>query len=118
MIEEHSSQLASYPHRHVLLIVDFDQNDSRLEAVLEGIDDSVRSRVFVLGCWSEPEDLKKANLGSYEKVGRKLARECCDGEQDVWKHPLLAHNRSELERLDEALGVVIFPRSFNTNSCS
>ncbi|MFP4004440.1 MAG: hypothetical protein ACLFV8_11740, partial [Alphaproteobacteria bacterium] len=63
---------------------------------------------FVLGALSEPEQLKRAGLGSYEDIGRAMARECQDGTQSVWAHELLRHNEDERARLCDAVGNFLF----------
>jgi hypothetical protein len=66
-------------------------------------------RMFVLGALSRPEALRQANLGSYEEIVRALAKDCCEGTDTIWGHELLRHNASELDRLREHVGPILFP---------
>lgn len=95
----------------MVLLVDFDnrvdEQTNRRDQVLAEVDEAVRDRVFVLGAQGEPEDLKAA-LGSYEKIGKALARECAEGTRTTWEHPLLAHNRDELDRMMPAIRPILF----------
>jgi hypothetical protein len=67
-------------------------------------------RVFVLGVLTDPERLS-ASLGheTRENIGRALARECYDGTDATWGHPLLRHNAGELDRLREHVRPILFP---------
>ncbi len=64
--------------------------------------------MFVLGVWSEPEDLR-ADLGSYETIGLALARDCREETDQTWEHCLLQHNAAELMRLRESVRPILFP---------
>ncbi len=91
-----------YPDRYVVLVIDFDEDADRLNEVRRSIPVDVSDRVFVLGCLKEPEDLKRAGLGSFEEIGQKLAKACIgDIEENIWCHALLSNNDAELERFRE-----------------
>lgn len=94
---------------HVLIVVDFDDDSGRGNAILEKVPTTVRDRVFVLGCLREAEDLKRANLGNYESIGKTLADECKDSRREVWVHELLAHNEPHTAILSQALQATLFP---------
>lgn len=96
---EHVRELARNPERYVLLLLDFDEDADRLHRVREQIPAMVADRVFVLGCWSEPERLKQKLGGTLEGIGQTLAGECRNGSGEVWKHALLAQSAGELVRL-------------------
>jgi hypothetical protein len=100
-----------YPSRLMILLIDFDQDTSRLSTVKAAIPESLTERVFVLGALSEPEALKRDGLGSYEAIGRALADDCYEGTDTTWSHPLLKHNLNELNRLRES----VYPTLFNQN---
>lgn len=85
-----------WPQRHVFLLVNFDKSPTRLADVMKEIPAHLRARVYVLGVWSEPEDLK---LGSKEKTGKAMARDCREETATTWDDPLLRHNADELARL-------------------
>jgi hypothetical protein len=97
-----------YPARFMVLLIDFDGSEDRLTEVRQGIPSHLADRVFVLGARTEPEDLKRANLGSYETIGGALARECREGTNRVWGHHLLCHNESEITRLRERVRPFLF----------
>jgi hypothetical protein len=86
------------PARHMVLLIDFDNDEERLRLAIDKIPESVRERVFVLGALSEPEDLR-ADLGSYEKIGLALATDWSEDTTITWDHHLLRHNANELARL-------------------
>jgi hypothetical protein len=78
-----------------------------LAAAKTEIPEHLKERVFVLGAWSEPEELRR-NLGSYETVGSTLAGECRENTAATWDHPLLCHNAGELERLRKDVRAFLF----------
>lgn len=105
---EHNDALRRYPQRMMVLLVDFDgQGDARLNEVKSQVDPDVAERVFVLGAQEEPEKLRAA-LGSYETIGKALARECGDGSDTMWSHASLEHNRAELERALARVRPILF----------
>jgi len=92
----------------MVLLIDFDgRGAERLDNVLSSVEDSIRDRVFVLGTSLEPEKLK-ASLGSYERIGKALARECADGKETTWSHPLLKHNDDERTRMMPRIKPILF----------
>jgi hypothetical protein len=95
---DHVAEMERYTTRHMVLLIDFDNDGKRLKAAKGAIPDGLADRVFVLGALTEPEDLKAA-LGAYEDIGRSMARDCREETDRTWGHHLLQHNRSELERL-------------------
>ena len=105
-----SDQIAgmiSYPHRFMVLLIDFDGQENRLEEVRARIPGDLRERVFVLGCLTTPEALR-AKLGSYETIGLALARDCHEGANRTWNDDLLRHNTGELQRLDARVRPFLF----------
>lgn len=105
----HEAKLRSYPKRKLVLIVDFDESEKRLKAMLEAVPEDLRSRVFVLGVWSEPEKLRASMKLPLEQVGELLAQDCEEQSSTNWDHSLLTHNASELERLKVAVRPILFP---------
>jgi hypothetical protein len=91
----------------MVLLIDFDGNQDRLNAVRAAIPDRLQDRVFVLGAWSEPEDLR-LDLGSYETIGKAMARDCRNDTEETWAHRLLRHNAGELERLRNHIRPILF----------
>ena len=96
------------PARFMVLLIDFDEHEDRLTEANAAIPERLASRVFVLGAWSEPEDLKP-ELGDYETIGSSLGRDCREGTDNTWGHKLLQHNASELVRLRKTVRPILFP---------
>ncbi len=106
---EHILPMERHKDRNMILLLDFDETANRLEEIAKVIPSHLRERVFVLGVWSEPEDLRKAGLGSFENVGSKLAEECENETRETWDHALLRHNRGELDRMIPRIKKILFP---------
>ena len=106
---DHVNPMRKYVNRHMVLLIDFDEKPNRFDAVARVIPDDLAERVFVIGVWTEPEDLHQAKLGSKEEVGLRLARECYDNSRDVWGHELFRHNADELGRMTKHLRPILFP---------
>ena len=104
---DHVNDMARCPHRFMVLLIDFDDDKSRLEAAKGAIPQNLTQRVFVLGALSEPEALKNA-IGSYETIGSALARECREETDTTWGHALLRHNATELDRLRQDVRPFLF----------
>ena len=94
-------------NRFMVLLVDFDRREDRLDKVRVEIPDRLQERVFVLGAWSQPEELRQ-NLGSYETIGLAMAKDCRDSTQVTWTHHLLCHNAGELLRLQTQVRPILF----------
>jgi hypothetical protein len=105
---DHLIGMDKYPDRHMILLVDLDGDQGRVATVKAGVPGHLTERVFVLGALSEPEDLRRQNLGSYEAIGRAMAADCRDGTEAVWAHSLLKHNAAELARLQEKVRPFLF----------
>jgi hypothetical protein len=104
---EHISQMDRFANRFMLLLIDFDGDIARLEIVKARIPSRLAERVFVLGVLSEPEELK-AQEGSYETIGQRMAQDCQNETNTIWSHRLLQHNAIEVERLREQVRPVLF----------
>ena len=98
-----------YPDRFMVLLIDFDNHPERLAEAKAEIPDHLAERVFVLGALTEPEGLKRAGLGSLEQIGLGLAKDCREGTDTLWQHPLLKHNDPELERMLQHIRPILFP---------
>ena len=109
--EEHIAEMKKNTLRHMVLLVDFDGDSSRLDEMRKAIPASLVERVFVIGVWLEPEELKRKKLGSFESIGRQLASECHENTRVIWNHELLRHNEQELGRMTAALRPILFPSS-------
>ena len=104
---DHIGGMDAYPGRFMVLLIDFDGQEDRLDRAKAVIPDHLKDRVFVLGVWTEPEALR-AGLGSYETIGRALAKDCREGTDTTWEHGLLRHNAGEIGRLRERVRPILF----------
>ena len=93
----------------MILLVDFDGREERLTNVKAAIPAQLIERVFILGAWTNPEELRRAVVLSYEEIGLALARDCREETEGTWGHNLLRHNAPELGRLRPRLCPVLFP---------
>jgi hypothetical protein len=105
---DHVSGMDNYPNRFMVLLIDFDRREDRLNQAKSVIPDHLTDRVFILGVWTEPEALRRANLGSYETIGRAMARDCREETDTAWGHELLGHNARELDRLRKRVRPILF----------
>lgn len=106
---DHIAEMNRFRQRLMILLIDFDgKTEERLPLAKMFIPDNLTDRVFVLGVKSEPEDLK-TSLGSYKTIGSNLAQDCREDIEGSWGHPLLRHNKNELERLRERVRPILFP---------
>ena len=106
---DHIGEMEKCSNRHMVLLIDFDDNEERLQYAKGKIPGHLTERVFVLGTLSEPEALRAALGCSYEIIGSKLALDCRDGTSKTWDHPLLRHNADELGRLRATVRPILFP---------
>ena len=107
-VSDHVAGMNRYADRYVVLLIDFDGREERLQDALGKIPEALRERVFILGTWTEPEDLKRAGLGSYETIGSLIAKDCREQTNTTWGHALLQHNAGELERLRDRVCPILF----------
>lgn len=107
-VSDHADEMARYPNRLMILLIDSDGDDERLQNAKARIPDHLAERVFILGVLSEPEALKQ-DLGSYEKIGSGMAKDCREETNETWGHDLLLHNIAELNRLRSRLCPILFP---------
>jgi hypothetical protein len=105
--EDHVPEMDKYASRFMVLLVDFDDQEHRLDTVKAAIPERLKERVFVLGAWSEPEKLRQS-IGSYEFIGLALAEDCRKDTEETWMHDLLRHNAGELVRLREHVRPILF----------
>jgi hypothetical protein len=105
---DHKEYMHACLHRFLVLVVDFDRRSDRFSKIVDDIPEPLRDRVFVLGAQKEPEELRKANLGSFEEIGKRLADDCYAGERKTWGHALLKHNAAEIARMYETVRPILF----------
>jgi hypothetical protein len=106
-LAEHVVEMQRCPTRFMVLIIDLDGKLRRLEKAKAGIPKDIADRVFILGVLTEPEDLR-AQLGTYETIGRAMADDCRDETSTTWDHELLQHNATELDRLRDHIRPLLF----------
>ncbi|MCC6363739.1 MAG: hypothetical protein IT165_09450 [Bryobacterales bacterium] len=93
----------------MILLIDFDGFEKRLDTARARIPSNLVDRVFILGARTEPEELKAANLGSYERIGLAMAKNCRENPGTIWSHDFLRNNDNELSRLRTAVNAILFP---------
>lgn len=96
--DDHVPYMRKFTKAFMVLVVDFDADPDRKAAMQRCIPDDLRDRVFVLGAWTEPEDLRRAGLGPFETIGEALGLDCPPAAQGIWSHALLTHNAGEIGR--------------------
>lgn len=108
--DNHVSAMRKYSERKMLLLIDFDQDESRLAHMKENIPHDLVNRVFVIGAHSNPENLKRdiANLNTFEDIGKALARDCVNETDNIWGHALLKHNVNELDLMVQFVRPFLF----------
>jgi len=82
-----------------VLLLDFDEHEDRLNYVMSQIPEDLKDRVFVLGVFSEPEQLKRKRKMTFEEIGNSLAKDCPFKRNELWEDALLKNNETELNRL-------------------
>ncbi len=107
---EHTAEMAKYANRFMVLLIDFDGKEERLHRAKEKIPANLKDRVFILGSWSTPEELRQ-NLGSYETIGSAAAKDCRNDTRETWADPLLNHNAAELDRLQKIVRPFLFRKN-------
>ena len=107
-VSDHIFDMEKYHERTMVLLIDFDCQNSRLDDAKSKIPLHLQDRVFILGAWSNPEKLRAAGLGSYEAIGFDLGRGCREQINTTWEHDLLSCNADELERLRQRVRPILF----------
>ena len=108
---EHIPAMNRYSKRFMVLLVDFDHREDRLGEITATIPNHLRERVFVLGVWSQPEELRRSLHSGYESIGLSMAKDCRENSEKIWAHALLRHNAGELTRLRERVRPILFPQA-------
>jgi hypothetical protein len=103
-VSDHIPAMTRYANRFVVLLIDFDRKGDRLDYAKSRIPGDLGDRVFILGVWSKPEDLRMR----LEEIGSAMARDCRDFTDATWSHELLQHNANELARLRERVRAILF----------
>lgn len=97
----HVSAMRKHEKRMIVLLIDFDGREDRLNYIKNKIPEDLVARVFVLGVLSEPEKLKRniSGLNTFKDIGKALSQDCVGNTRNVWGHDLLKHNEAELDRM-------------------
>lgn len=109
-LEEYLPKFVESPNIHVVMIIDFDEADTRRTLFEHSIPSAIRSRVFLIGSWDEPESLKRMFRKSLEEIGNQLSHACLADDLNVWEHPHLIHNLDELKRMMPVIKPIVFKR--------
>ena len=107
-IDKYISLMKRLPERRIVLLIDFDKNETRFEHFLSAVPDELRDRVFIIGTWKDAEAVSGYDLGSRETVGYKLAEECFSDKRELWNHEQLKCNASELARMTDLIKTIVF----------
>ena len=107
-IEVHIPEMRQFTKSMIVLLIDFDQREDRFSYVESQIPEDLKKRVFVLGVQSNPESLRRDTKKTFEEIGEALAKDCSDNTNELWGHPLLEHNKTELERMILSVKPFIF----------
>lgn len=102
--------LRRFAQRRIVLLIDYDRQFARrFQDIQQRIPADLSIRVFILGVFSEPEELKR-DLGhtGLEKIGEALADDCSRNTDEVWRNHLLIHNQGELGRLVNDVKPILF----------
>jgi hypothetical protein len=99
ILEEYVPTMRTYPNRHVLLVIDFDNHPARRDEIVAEIPHDLQERFFVIGSLDEPERLFAALSTRPEALGERLAADCDHGTRTTWSHEMLSHNTEEIQRL-------------------
>ncbi len=109
--DEWVDKLKDNENLFLLILIDSDKRDGRIKEIRNEIPDIIKDRVFVIGCFSEPEVLKqqaheaikeaKMKVSS-EAVGKVLFQHCKDNPpNNLWGLNELNHNSDEILRLKQ-----------------
>jgi len=102
---DHEQEMLKYSNRYLLLLIDFDEREDRFALAKEFIPEELSDRVFIMGCRSEPENVRRETRMSIEELGEALANACFSGTTGAWSHPFLAHNLEQLELMKKSICV-------------
>jgi hypothetical protein len=109
--EIHVHEMEKYPHRYMVLLIDFDGQPNRRAEVRGRIPPEIIDRVFILGTRSNPESLRREVKLSFERIGEELAKDCSNNSNAIWGHALLQDNLEDVIRLREHVRSILFADS-------
>lgn len=105
---DHVNYMDKFKDRHIVLLIDFDDDPQRFNEATRKIPRRLRNRTFVLGSRSDPESLQRAGMGTLEEIGGAIANDCRERKRSIWKHDLLRHNEAEIERMSQSVRAILF----------
>ncbi len=101
--------------RQLVVVVDFDTDPRRGDAIRSASPGCIADRVFVVGPMGEIEDLRRDLVqagiigpNTLEAIGRLLADECRDGTTSIWTHDRLRHNEPTYRHMLATLRPILF----------
>lgn len=98
------ASMRQFTQRLVVLLIDFDGEHDRFATMMERLPPEHKNRVFILGVFKEPEDLKRAfHYKTLENLGGAMLDGCPKQMSAIWQHELLKHNQEELLRLKQEI---------------
>jgi hypothetical protein len=103
--------MQQYSEERLILLIDFDLCEDRLNYVKNKIPELLQERVFIVGVLSNPEKLRSDLEKSFEEIGESLANDCSDNTNTLWEHELLKHNKTELDRMVSSIKPFLFTQS-------
>jgi len=106
--KNHVKEMRKFDKQILVLLIDFDGRQDRLNNIRVQIPSELIDRVFILGVQSNPEQLKTSTHKSFEAIGEALAQDCSENNNQLWQHPLLIHNQPELERMTQSVKPFLF----------
>lgn len=100
-IKELKKDLDKYPNLRILLVIDFDKDQNRLNEFTEEIGEKYIERMFILGPYENVEALKRCcKTTSAEQVGKILAQTSpkSNSQDNPWKGEQLSMFSKEIKR--------------------
>lgn len=95
-------EMKKYEAAILLVLIDSDKRESRVQDMMERVPDFIRDRIFII---SSAKNAEKTNSffggGKKEKLGWKLAESCINGACELWREDPLAHNVAMIERFQQ-----------------
>ena len=102
-------ELNEYQGRHLVLVIDFDNDFSnRFKEIQDKIDNDIKNRVYILGASKEPKNLKDSHNKNLEAIGKDIAIECENNSHAWLKDEMLKHNKAEIIRLEQDVKPFLF----------
>jgi hypothetical protein len=102
------AHMRRYSNSLVVLLIDFDGDRGRYEKLFQKVPEDLRNRVFIFGAWLEPEKLRSDTSMTFEEIGKQLFNNCPENTNELWNHPYLRHNASELQRIAGRVTAFLF----------